>query len=58
MSLFKKELSNSYYWIALPLSGGYSGGVPPVPIPNTVVKPACADNTRGETFREDRSLPE
>ena len=26
-------------------SGGYSGGVPPLPIPNREVKPACADGT-------------
>ena len=25
--------------------GGYSGGVPPLPIPNREVKPACADGT-------------
>ena len=28
-----------------PLSGGYCGGVPPLPIPNREVKPACADGT-------------
>ncbi len=27
--------------------GGYSGGVTPVPIPNTEVKPARADGTWG-----------
>ena len=27
------------------LSGGYCGGVPPLPIPNREVKPACADGT-------------
>ena len=27
------------------LSGGYGGGVPPLPIPNREVKPACADGT-------------
>ena len=26
-------------------SGGYSGGVPPLPIPNREVKPARADGT-------------
>ena len=41
-----------------PVSGGHSVGVPPVPIPNTVVKAGCADNTWGETFWEDRSPPE
>ena len=25
--------------------GGYCGGVPPLPIPNREVKPACADGT-------------
>ena len=28
-----------------PYSGGYCGGVPPLPIPNREVKPACADGT-------------
>ena len=28
-----------------PYSGGYSGGVPPLPIPNREVKPARADGT-------------
>ena len=28
-----------------PLAGGYCGGVPPLPIPNREVKPACADGT-------------
>ena len=28
------------------LSGDHGRGVPPVPIPNTVVKPSCADDTR------------
>lgn len=27
------------------ISGGYCGGVPPLPIPNREVKPACADGT-------------
>ena len=27
------------------LLGGYCGGVPPLPIPNREVKPACADGT-------------
>ena len=39
-------------------SGGYSEGEPPVPIPNTVVKPFSADDTSGETSRESKSLPE
>ena len=28
-----------------PFMGGYCGGVPPLPIPNREVKPACADGT-------------
>ena len=28
-----------------PISGGYSVGVPPLPIPNREVKPNCADGT-------------
>ena len=31
--------------ICHPISGGYCGGVPPLPIPNREVKPACADGT-------------
>ena len=31
--------------MSTPLSGGYCGGVPPLPIPNREVKPACADGT-------------
>ena len=31
--------------MSTPLLGGYSGGVPPLPIPNREVKPACADGT-------------
>ena len=38
-------------------SGGYSEGDPPVPIPNTVVKPFSADDTSGATPRESKSLP-
>ena len=37
--------------------GGYGLGVPPVPIPNTEVKPQHADGTWLETARESRSLP-
>ena len=34
---------------------GVDGGEgPPVPIPNTVVKLVCVDNTRWATAREDR----
>ena len=40
------------------ISGGYDEGVPPVPIPNTEVKPFSADGTWLETARESRSLPD
>ena len=38
-------------------SGGDSGGEPPVPIPNTEVKPASADGTWGSRPWESRSPP-
>src|SRR5207248_10733201 len=37
--------------------GGYSGGVTPVPIPNTAVKPTSADGTWGENPWESRTPP-
>ena len=40
------------------VSGGHSGGVTPVPIPNTEVKPASADGTWGEAPWESRSPPD
>src|SRR5205809_7220825 len=42
----------------LTISGGFSGGVTPVPIPNTEVKPASADGTWGQTPWESRSSPD
>src|SRR3954454_23145089 len=39
-------------------SGGHSGGVTPVPIPNTEVKPASADGTWGASPWESRSPPD
>ena len=38
--------------------GGESGGVTPVPIPNTEVKPASADGTWAETPWESRTPPD
>ena len=38
------------------ISGGNDGEVPPVPIPNTEVKPKCAENTCGLPCWEDRLL--
>ena len=40
------------------ISGDNGWRVPPVPIPNTAVKPPRADGTWLETARESRSLPE
>ena len=37
--------------------GGDAGGVTPVPIPNTEVKPFRADGTARATARESRSPP-
>ena len=42
----------------LKISGGNDERVPPVPIPNTEVKPFSADGTWLETARKSRSLPE
>ncbi len=36
-------------------SSDYSGGETPVPIPNTEVKPSCADGTAWATGWESRS---
>ena len=39
------------------VSGGYTGGATPDPIPNSEVKPSRADGTAGETLWESRSSP-
>ena len=39
------HLSFLIHHLAKRLSGGYCSGVPPLPIPNREVKPACADGT-------------
>ena len=41
------------YW-----SGGYGGEATPVPIPNTVVKLSCAEDTWWVTAWENRSPPD
>ena len=38
-------------------TGIYYGGVPPVPIPNTEVKPVRAEDSWREAACENRSLP-
>ena len=40
------------------ISGDNSEGVPPVPIPNTEVKPFSVDGTWLVTARESRTLPD
>ena len=40
------------------ISGGDSEGDPPVPIPNTAVKPFSAESTWLVTAREDRTSPD
>ena len=40
------------------ISGGNGKRDPPVPIPNTAVKPLSAEGTWLDTAREIRSLPE
>ena len=40
------------------ISGDYGWRAPPVPIPNTEVKPPRADGTWLETARETMSLPD
>ena len=37
-------------------SGGYCGGVPPLPIPNRDVKPTCADGTAMQCGRVGNRL--
>ena len=39
------EAAQFCFVICHPISGGYCGGVPPLPIHNREVKPACADGT-------------
>ena len=51
-----------WYYIKVVKRGNEIVGVdynegPPVPIPNTEVKLACADNTWLETARNDRLMP-
>ena len=41
----------------IPVSGDYSEGDPPVPIPNTEVKPFSGDNTSLATSWADNTLP-
>ena len=49
LSAYRRTLKKVFRWL--------SRRIPPVPIPNTVVKTSRADNTRRVASREDRSLP-
>ena len=40
------------------VSGAHGGGVPPVPIPNTAVKPASADDSLAAGPLESRTTPD
>ena len=40
------------YVAPAPLPGGYSVGVPPDPIPNSAVKPDCANGTIAQAMEE------
>ena len=50
---FSKRFSNCHT-----VSGGYSVGATPVPIPNTAVKPHCVDGTARAAAWESRSPPD
>ena len=45
------------YAVACNIVGVYNIEVPPVPIPNTVVKLNCAENTWRAAAREDKATP-
>ena len=51
----KREAGNEPRDYRRALKGAYSGGDPPLTIPNRAVKPARADGTAGR--RESRSVP-
>ena len=58
-----KWLTNQYalHYISnleIKVSGGFAGGVTPVPIPNTEVKPSMADDTWTARSWESRLLPD
>ena len=44
-STFHTQHSTLSFLLRKKTLGGYCGGVPPLPIPNREVKPACADGT-------------
>ena len=52
------QTTSKYHFDVIPpyppasLPGGYSVGVPPDPIPNSAVKPDCADGTIAQAMEE------
>ena len=65
MEKSKKRLTKRLYTVIIykvlrenTISGGNGEGVPPVPIPNTEVKPFSAENTSLETGWKDKSPPD
>ena len=53
----KKLLTLNFSLLTEQVPGGHTGGVPPVPIPNTEVKPSKADATAAARQWESRTLP-
>ncbi len=51
------NIENSSLTIVIKIPGDYGEGEPPVPIPNTAVKPLSADGTCRVTGWESKSLP-
>ena len=52
------QAASPAHTISFTISGGNDEGVPPVPIPNTEVKPFSAESTWLDTAREHRSPPD
>ena len=57
LTRFVKRQLTTDYWQLIQFLGDLTGGVTPVPIPNTEVKPLRADGTAWATAWETRSLP-
>ena len=53
----RKETQTEHRVSGVPIVGVDGGGGTPVPIPNTAVKPTCAENTWLEAARENRQMP-
>ena len=53
-----QNLKDPCYFIRNKVSGGDTEGDPPVPIPNTEVKPFRADDTMAARSWESRTLPD